>query len=91
MSQRWNAPFTPDQQARLREWQTSGLAHPYTCPNDGEVLAPLFVWVCPVCDYTQDWAHSLESVVEEEDADEYPCLDPALCGEVCYGGCYPLR
>jgi hypothetical protein len=89
MSQKWRAPFTPYQRECLRKHQGSGLTHPYTCPNDGEPLVPLFVWVCAVCDYTQDWAHACEPEVPEEDSDEYPCRDPGTCGEVCLGGCYP--
>ena len=43
--------------------------HPFTCPNRGDgdhryafgdlgALVPTVRgWVCPFCDYTQDWAH----------------------------------
>jgi hypothetical protein len=41
--------------------------HPFTCPNRGNhpelagdkgVLVPTVRgWICPFCDYTQDWAH----------------------------------
>lgn len=44
--------------------------HPYTCGNrnkgehpmvagDYGVLIPtIYGWICPFCDYTQDWAHN---------------------------------
>jgi hypothetical protein len=41
--------------------------HPFTCGNradhpviagDHDVLVPTTRgWICPICDYTQDWAH----------------------------------
>ena len=52
---KWSAPF--------------GRMHPFTCPNRGDgnhrenavdlgALVPTVRgWICPYCDYTQDWAH----------------------------------
>lgn len=67
------APFTPDQVEALWLWQLSHRFHPFTCPRrDDEqhggqlmfgvdtagVLVPTVRgWICPFCDYTQDWAH----------------------------------
>lgn len=69
------APFSPEQVQRLNEWQTNtgeGLsAHPFTCANrdDGQhgdaggdigiLIATEGGWVCPFCDYTQNWAHAI--------------------------------
>lgn len=69
------APFTPDQVQRLNEWQTgthgSMPVHPFTCANrsdgghgteggdTGVLIATNDGWVCPHCDYTQDWAHRM--------------------------------
>ena len=69
-----HAPFTPEQVQRLNEWQTQTGTnmpfHPFTCGCRGEsvhgheggdtgvLIATENGWVCPSCDYTQDWAHS---------------------------------
>jgi len=50
------APWTEEQVAYLRSWQSSEVVHPYTCSNShlhGEmVLTPTTDgWECPVCDY----------------------------------------
>lgn len=55
----------------LNELQTGArFGHPYTCPNRGDgrhhdnghdigcLVATEHGWVCPDCDYTQDWAHA---------------------------------
>ena len=65
-----HAPWTEAQIERLKEWQRSGFVHPYTCGKrddnhawndwgmDYGVLIPTRKgWVCPDCDYTQNWAH----------------------------------
>ena len=61
----------PDDVVRLNQMQTAGQYHPYTCANrgDGEhrvfngdlgaLVATVNGWICPFCDYTQDWAHPL--------------------------------
>lgn len=55
------APFTPEQVAELRRWQTSGRVHPFTCPLSScsvRVLTPSEAgWACAGCGYEQDWAH----------------------------------
>ena len=63
------APWTPDQVVALNAFQRRREFHPFTCPNRGpwhaEINSPDDVlvatvrgWVCPFCDYTQEWAHS---------------------------------
>jgi hypothetical protein len=53
-------PFTESEVEKLNQWQTDGRFHPFTCGSADcrEVLvATVDGWVCPKCDYTQDWAH----------------------------------
>ncbi|WP_028164139.1 hypothetical protein [Bradyrhizobium elkanii] len=61
--------FTPDEVVNLDFYQRHGNFHPFTCPNRndgnhrivGGDLGALFPtvrgWICPFCDYTQQWAH----------------------------------
>lgn len=62
------APWTEEQVEGLQRWQER--FHPYTCPRhskDGHATEDLVPseagWLCPSCDYTQDWAHAM-SVLE---------------------------
>lgn len=61
-------PWTKEQVAGLNEFQQSRRGHPFTCPNRGDgkhrttsdlgvLVATEQGWVCPDCDYTQNWAH----------------------------------
>ncbi len=52
-------PFTIEQIEKLNLHQQSGEFHPYTCGNNSEhiLVATENGWICPECDYTQDWAH----------------------------------
>jgi hypothetical protein len=54
-------PFTEDQIKSLNEFQQRAIWHPFTCGNnhaeDDLLIAAETGWVCPNCDYTQDWAH----------------------------------
>lgn len=66
------APFTDAQVANLDAYQQSWRFHPFTCPNRGDgkhgthavdlgTLVPttsVYGWICPYCDYTQNWAHA---------------------------------
>lgn len=66
---RVTAPFTPQQVIRLADWQSNGKLHPFTCANRGDgkhpdmggdhgILIPTIRgWICPFCDYTQNWCH----------------------------------
>lgn len=53
--------FTEEQVRHLNEFQ-QGPLHPFTCGNnhkgDRVLFATVRGWICPCCDYTQDWAHS---------------------------------
>lgn len=61
-----HAPWTAAEVSALTRWQ-SGPSHPFTCPHRstdhrtttdlGVLLATEQGWVCPDCDYRQDWAH----------------------------------
>ena len=65
--------FDPDQVVKLFIHQQDQARHPYTCAyrNDGNhrvimgdlgVLMPtIHGWICPFCNYTQDWAHGMMS------------------------------
>jgi hypothetical protein len=61
------APFTIKQITNLNAYQRSGFGHPFTCGTDdchdidGErsiLIATGPGWICPKCDYKQDWAHT---------------------------------
>lgn len=63
------APFTQEQCDALNKRQRDGTFHPYTCGSgrrkdsahrDGEgvLVATLQGWICPFCDYRQNWAHA---------------------------------
>lgn len=72
--ERIEAPFTDTQVRGLNEYQTGiDFGHrmpPFTCGNRGDgkhgeeggdkgvLIATAKGWVCPSCEYTQDWAHS---------------------------------
>ncbi|MHC2418203.1 hypothetical protein ACVMB2_002055 [Sinorhizobium meliloti] len=61
--------FTADEVVNLGKHQTGGQFHPFTCANRGDgnhraaygdlgaLIATVRGWICPFCDYTQDWAH----------------------------------
>jgi len=73
MSELINKPFTKEQVLNLNDWQKSRQMHPFTCTSgnrtdekhlDGEgvLVAIEDGWICPYCDYTQDWAHKFMSL-----------------------------
>ena len=63
--------FTPDEVEALAKSQTARQFHPFTCANRGDgnhrfaygdkgaLIPTVRGWICPFCDYTQDWAHGL--------------------------------
>lgn len=63
-----NAPFSAEQVAVLNQFQRLRNFHPFTCGSgnrtddahlDGEgvLVAAKEGWICPYCDYRQNWAH----------------------------------
>lgn len=64
------APWSDQEIEALRKHQEDDQRHPYTCGNRGDGKHPFEEkyldtgalrptregWVCPYCDYTQDWA-----------------------------------
>lgn len=65
MSDKIYSPFTPDQVKHLNAYQGNSFWHPFTCarrddtlhPDEGALVATIGGWICPYCDYRQDWAH----------------------------------
>lgn len=69
MAKEIKAPFTPEQVRYLNDWQANKDVHPFTCGSEGRtdlsihgdgegvLVATVRGWICPYCDYTQDWAH----------------------------------
>lgn len=60
MAKMAEAPFTPEQVESLNGFQKCGCVHPFTCGGDkcrSDLVATEEGWVCPNCDYTQNWAH----------------------------------
>jgi hypothetical protein len=63
------APFTPAEVEALNTFQLADYMHPFECPNDHtsgdrfaeqrdrRLQATTRGWICPHCNYTQDWAH----------------------------------
>ena len=55
--------FTKEEVENLNSYQESGIFHQFTCGNnhDGErnLVATQEGWICPSCDYTQDWHMTL--------------------------------
>jgi hypothetical protein len=55
------APWTREQVASLNAFQRSERYHPYTCPSEAHsshLVASKQGWYCPMCAYTQGWAHT---------------------------------
>ena len=53
-------PFSEQQIKSMNDFQASGSFHPFTCGNDSrhrDLIATPEGWICPDCDYTQDWSH----------------------------------
>ena len=54
------APWTDEQVKNLNDYQGAGVFHPFTCGGTNcreDLVATPTGWVCPKCDYTQNWAH----------------------------------
>ena len=67
----WQSQFGPWRDTFDRESDLPMRMHPYTCGNredhpviagDRGVLVPTTRgWICPICDYTQKWAHGVSN------------------------------
>lgn len=63
------APWTTEQVVSLNGYQRARVMHPFTCGNRGDarhaqvnsefdvLVATVNGWICPFCDWKQDWAH----------------------------------
>lgn len=60
-----DAPWTPDEVLSLQQFQNTPEFHEFTCLHrgdgnhrgDGALTPTVRGWICPYCDYTQNWAH----------------------------------
>lgn len=71
MSDKRVAPWTDEEVAALNAYQEGGWFHPFTCgrcrdadpdfplKDEHKLVATNDGWICPTCDYTQDWAHEM--------------------------------
>lgn len=53
--------WTKDQVESANAYQAAGIFHEFTCGGKDcrkVLIATPSGWMCPQCDYTQDWAHS---------------------------------
>lgn len=76
--------------AQLAKYQLAGRFHPFTCPNRGDgkhanaygdigaLVATTRGWICPFCDYTQDWAHDFMRQGSALDATPEALAAPAV-------------
>jgi hypothetical protein len=56
------APWSGEEVDALNRYQRRDDVHEFTCPQDHDGADPSLVatrqgWICPHCDYRQDWAH----------------------------------
>ena len=67
------APWTPDQAAKLNQFQQIGGMHPFTCGSPLHIYhSPTLIaredgWHCPepACGYRQNWAHAFMANPEQ--------------------------
>lgn len=80
MSEKIIAPWTPDQVDRLNRFQRLGNVHEFTCASNHEgadrtLVATKDGWICPHCDYRQNWAHA--AMLDEAPFGQEPLLASA--------------
>ena len=66
------APWTSREVDALNRFQRLGFVHEFTCPNnhdtaDHTLVATYKGWICPHCDYRQDWAHDIMLTLTDAD------------------------
>ena len=85
-------PFTREQVDALTAWQTGGGFHPFTCANrndgnhphepeygdHGVLRATEDGWICPYCDYKQDWAHDFMAMPSTDPLDTVLAIAASL-------------
>ena len=75
-SEKINQPFDLTQVEQLNKYQENDFVPPYTCGSgnrqdahhldgEGKLVATVWGWHCPFCNYRQDWA--LQSSLELAD------------------------
>jgi hypothetical protein len=71
------APWTAEQVDTLNRFQNLGYVHEFTCGNDHEgsraLVATRAGWICPNCDYRQDWANEAMFAPQPERIRPLPC------------------
>lgn len=71
------APWTQAEVDALNARQDDFRFHPYTCGSghrtdekhldgEGRLVATVNGWMCPYCDYRQDWAHVVDTELSPE-------------------------
>ena len=77
------APWNETQVRNLNARQQDEHRHPYTCGTkdkhslllqgnkDTTLVAKADGWHCPNCDYTQDWAHSSDTLTSLQQVDAF--------------------
>lgn len=69
------APFSDEQVKNLNDYQKLGIVHPFTCGKDHDgnrvLVATNNGWVCPTCDYSQNWAHEFMGTNVQEIKDQW--------------------
>jgi hypothetical protein len=68
MTEKISAPWTDEQVTNLNAYQQGDVWHPFTCGNDSrhrDLVATRDGWICPDCDYTQNWAHGFMADAEQ--------------------------
>jgi len=83
MSEQIEAPWESDQVKSLNDWQIHGDMPAFTCikRDDGEhrhigrdtgmLIATKNGWICPFCDYSQNWAHEFMTTFERKKTKYY--------------------
>jgi hypothetical protein len=61
------APWTREQVDWLNGCQLNPHLHAWTCGNcRADLVATVRGWICPYCDYTQDWAVAMPEEATNE-------------------------
>jgi hypothetical protein len=73
------APWNDDQVASLNKYQQCDHWHPFTCSHHHTLVAVFHGWVCPNCEYTQNWCHDFMANWKWKDhADQMEKIKPPI-------------